>query len=274
VAQLGKGIEALQALSPSRERSRLELELQATLGSALASRGGWGMAETGRAFARARELGRELGETAQLLPVLWGLAVYHVDRAELPAAWEAAGELMRFVEEEKSGETASLMAAYRASGTVHYHLGELEQARHCFERVLSLYHEAQHRRLAVAYMTDFRVAALSFLANLYFFLGYPDQAQTACAESLAHARGTAHPSSLLLALLWACYLASVVPDAEATLAYAEDSVALCAEHNFANKLTEAAGHMACARARLGVEDAVAAATQGPSAPTGRRDRSG
>lgn len=253
VAQLTKGVEALQHLPPSIERSQLELALQSALGSALISSGGWGVAETGRAFARTRALCRELGVTERLFPVLWGLAVYHVNRAELPAAEAAAAELMRLAEEQKGDPESILPAAHRVAGVVRYHLGELEEARHHFERVLALYENAPRRPLDTAYVVDFRVVALGFLANLLFFLGFPDQAQAASVASIAHARRLTHPPSLRLASSWAAQLAIVQRDAATALAHAEAAVALCIEQDFAGELTDALGHLACARAMLGSE---------------------
>jgi predicted ATPase len=127
--------------------------------------------------------------------------------------------------------------------------------------VLTLYDEAQHCRPAVAYVVDFRVVALGFLANILFFLGYPDQGRALSTEALAYARGIPHLPSVRFALSWACALASVIPDGDAALAHAEACVALCVEQDFVGELTEAAGHLACAQARLGAEDALAAAVQ-------------
>jgi predicted ATPase len=76
VAQFSTGLETLAPLVASRERSRLELELQIGLGSALTTAKGFAAEDTGRAYARARDLCHDLDEATRIFPVLWGLTVF------------------------------------------------------------------------------------------------------------------------------------------------------------------------------------------------------
>ena len=55
------------------ERTQQELDLQIALGPALMATKGWAAPEVEQAYARARELCQQVGETPQLFPVLWGL---------------------------------------------------------------------------------------------------------------------------------------------------------------------------------------------------------
>jgi len=70
VAQLTEGLELLGALPDNPERQRRELELQLALGQASVAAKGFAAPETGRAYARARELCYRLGDIKQLFPVL------------------------------------------------------------------------------------------------------------------------------------------------------------------------------------------------------------
>ena len=72
VAQLTRGLEALAGLPDGPERQRRELGLQLALGQALIAAKGFAAPETGRAYARARELCRELGDVPELFPALYG----------------------------------------------------------------------------------------------------------------------------------------------------------------------------------------------------------
>ena len=93
-AQLCKGLALLPNLPENSERSRNELELQSTLGAALVASVGNSAPETGQAYARARELGEQLGDTAALVPVLSGLATHHQTRGEYVAMREIADDLL------------------------------------------------------------------------------------------------------------------------------------------------------------------------------------
>ena len=62
VAQLTKGLELLESLPGGPERQRSELDLQLALGQASIAAKGFAAPETGRAYARARELCLELGD--------------------------------------------------------------------------------------------------------------------------------------------------------------------------------------------------------------------
>ena len=107
IAQLRKGLELVEGLPGDLERAGLELELQTALGGALIAARGFAAPEAGEAFARARELCRELGRPPQLFPVLYGQYVFHLVRAELDRSLEIAEELLRAAQEQD--ETAPLV---------------------------------------------------------------------------------------------------------------------------------------------------------------------
>jgi predicted ATPase len=86
VAQLSKGLAVLESLPDGPARWRRELKLQVALGQALIAARGFAAPETGRAYARARELCEQLGGTPQLFPALYGNFVFHFQRAELAGA--------------------------------------------------------------------------------------------------------------------------------------------------------------------------------------------
>src|SRR5262249_16948409 len=71
-SHLTKGLELLKTLPNTPEHSRQELELQTTLGPALMATKGYGSSEVERAYARALDLCRQIGDTPQLFTVLRG----------------------------------------------------------------------------------------------------------------------------------------------------------------------------------------------------------
>src|SRR3984893_15398943 len=68
-AQLQKGLDQLALLPVTPERQRQELDFRSALGAALLSVKGQAAAETGQAYARARELWERLGAPSEFLKV-------------------------------------------------------------------------------------------------------------------------------------------------------------------------------------------------------------
>ena len=77
VVLAARGLELLGTLPDTPERARKELALQITLGPALMATKGWSAPEVERAYMRAHELCRQVGETPDLFPALWGLWLFH-----------------------------------------------------------------------------------------------------------------------------------------------------------------------------------------------------
>jgi predicted ATPase len=253
VAQLSMGLEVLRGLPEGLERDRREVDLQAALGGALMTKA-TGAAEVGRAYGRARELCRGLGDTARLFPVLWGLTVFHINRAELPLAVEAAEEMLRLVGQDE--DVAVRLGSHRAASTAFYHFGQLRRAQIHLEETLALYDRERTRSLSLVYRTDFRANALNILSLTLLGLGYPDQARTSSWEALAYARELAHLLSLANVLNVACQFDSLFRDVEALLAHAEALMTLAAELGSSEYRAGADAYRECARAKLGAEDAL------------------
>ena len=70
ISHLTKGLELLKTLPDTPERTQQELPLQITLGAPLIVTKGYAAPEVERAYTRALELCRQVGETPQLFSVL------------------------------------------------------------------------------------------------------------------------------------------------------------------------------------------------------------
>ncbi|MFQ5794979.1 MAG: hypothetical protein ACE5JP_08015 [Candidatus Bipolaricaulia bacterium] len=103
INHLTKGLEVLKTLPEAPERIQQELTLQITLGVPLTATKGYGAPETGKAYARARELCRQVGETPQLFPVLRGLWMFHLVRGVM--------SLSRLLQQQGKQEKARQMLA-------------------------------------------------------------------------------------------------------------------------------------------------------------------
>jgi predicted ATPase len=187
--------------------------------------------ETGRAYARAHELCRQVGNRSRLFPLLFGQWVFHLVRAEHAAAQGIAEEWLRSAERE--GDAGGLVVGHRAAGISSLWRGELVEARGHLERTLAVYDPERHRSLASVYAYDPRLAGLAGLAFALFQLGYPDQAVIHCRAAVIEAERLSHPAGLAYALSHACMLDQVRGDVALVQQQARALVALAAEHGFA-----------------------------------------
>jgi predicted ATPase len=227
VAHLSRGLEMLASLPNGPGRKRRELGLQLALGQASIAAKGFAAPETGRAYARARALGRELGDAPAFFPVLYGHFIVNFQRGDLAVAHEAARELLQLAVDR--GDVAAEVTGHRIVGSALYHLGRLEEARAHLERGLALYEPERDRGSAVLYALDSRVVCLFWLVHVLLALGHPEQAKARMEDALAYARELAHPYTLAYAQSVACLFhgrfapgAEARAEADALLAFARE----------------------------------------------------
>jgi predicted ATPase len=230
VAQLTNGLGMLSELPSGPERQRSELRLQLALGQASIAGKGFAADETGRAYARARELCLELGDVPELFPVLYGRSVFHFQRGELDDAHEVARELLRRGEDR--GDAGAQVTGYRMIGSALSQFGRFDESRNAFETALTLYDSVRDRRSAVVYAIDSRVMSLSWLSHLYLILGYPEQALARDGQVPALVHKLRHPATEAVALAWGCIFRQLLRDRQAAEVQARTVMALATEQGF------------------------------------------
>jgi len=230
INHLNRGIEVLMTLPDTLERARQELDLQIPLGPVLMAVKGQSSPDTERAYARARELCQQVGETPKLFPVLHGLWRFYMVRAELQTTSELAEQLFSLA--QRAQDPALLLEANRVMGMTMYWLGEMAQARAHLEQGMTFYDPVRHRSHAFVYGQDPAVICRGFAAWAIWMLGYPDQALQSVHEALTLAQELAHPFSLALALHFDAFLRQFRREAQAVQECAEALIALSTEKGF------------------------------------------
>ena len=233
IGHLSRGLDALERLPDDAERARLELDLQIALGPALMTTKGYGAPEVARAYARARELCRRVGEAPQLFAALRGLWEYYWLRAtDVRTVLELARELYDVA--ERAGDSALRVVAHDVMGDTSLCLGEFRAARSHMEQGIALYDPRRHSTLAFRYGGyDPGMACRCLGGHALWYLGYPDQALGLSREGLALARELSHPPSLAFALGHAGILHQLRREAPLTLERAEESMTLSTKEGFA-----------------------------------------
>jgi predicted ATPase len=194
VALARRGLGLLEALPDTPERARKELALQITLGSPLIATQGWAAPEVQNTYTRAHELCRQVGETPQLFPALWGLWFFHL-RSEIQLARQLGEQLLSLA--QRAQDPGLLLQAHHALGPTLEHIGDWASAQAHLEQGIALYDPQQHRTHAFLYGGhDPGVCCRCHSAWCLWMLGYPDQALRRSQEALTLARELCYPTSL------------------------------------------------------------------------------
>jgi predicted ATPase len=249
ITHLTKALALLTALPETPERAQRELVLQTTLGPALMATKGYAASEVELAYARARALCRQVGETPQLSQALWGLWYFYLVRAEFQAARELGEQLLHVA--QRVHAPALLLLAHRVLGQTLAFLGEFSPAHAHLAREMTLYDLEQHGAFASLYGQDQGVICRSWEALTLWSLGYPDQALRRSREALTLAQELGHPFSLAYAMCFAGMLDQRCRDVPAAQERTTVAITLCTEQGFALYLARGIILQGWARAEQG-----------------------
>ena len=234
ISHLTTALALLRTLPDTPERTQQELDLQIALGPALMATKGQAAPEVEQAYARARVLCQQVGETPQLFPALWGLASYYLMKPELQTSRELGEQMLRLA--LRAQDRALLLEAHRSLGTTLFESGALVEAQAHLEQGMALYHPQQHRAHTVRYGRDPGVVCLSYGAHTWWLLGYPDQALHRIHDALTLYGQSSHPFSFASALFYAAILSQLCRNAQATREQAEVLMTVAMEEGFALRL--------------------------------------
>jgi predicted ATPase/class 3 adenylate cyclase len=237
VSHLTTALDLLTTLRETRERSRQELVVQMTLGTALRVTRGGGAPEVERLYIRARELCEQVGEPSQFFHVLWGLWGMYNSRGDYQTMRALGEQLLELAQRLEDPDL--LLEAHHTLWTSLFSGGELVAARMHQEQGLRLYDPQRHYTYAALYIGhDPGVCCRYRAAPALWLLGYPDQAVASSQAALALAQQLAHPFSLTLALYWAAVLHHQRREASLTQAHAEAAMTIATEQEFPQRLAE------------------------------------
>jgi class 3 adenylate cyclase/predicted ATPase len=230
VVLLTRGLQALKSFPQGAERQRQELALQFALGRAFLAAKGFAAPETGRAYARARDLCGEVGEVPEYFPILYGQSVFYFQRGELTKALEVAQDLLRGG--KTRGDISAQVTGRRMIGSALCQLGRFVDSRDEFEAALSLYDPIRDRSSGTVYAIDSRVMSLCWLAHLYAILGNPEQAFAREAAVPGLVEALKHPNTTAVSHAWNCIFRQLIGDVDGATQVANAAITVSTDHGF------------------------------------------
>jgi class 3 adenylate cyclase/predicted ATPase len=237
INHLTKGLELLKTLPDTPERAQQELILQIAVGTPLMATKGFAAPEVERVYARALELCKQVGDTPQLFPALWGSWLFYNLQGKLQTARELAARLLSLA--RSAQDAALLLEAHHALWFTSFFCGELTAARAHSEQGIALYDRQQHHSLALLYGGhDPGVCCRDAGTLVLWLLGYPEQAYTRSQEALSLARELSHPLSLGEALTYTTWLFQFRGEEQTFHERTEALVVLSEEQGFSSSVVQ------------------------------------
>jgi predicted ATPase len=256
-SQITKALRLILELPEGGERSRRELDLQTALGRALTATKGYAAAETGEAYARARRLCEDLGDTKTLVRVGYGQYLYHLMRAEVSQSRRVATEILSFA--EKAGSDEARILGLRTLGVSLFEFGRLAAARRQLETAASLLEHRQRQGMA---NRDAAVMIPTWLAFVFAFQGHLDHAVRTRDLSVREANNSTSLHSRAFGLAFAAGTSCVLQEFEELLVRADVLCDLATELNFPFMLACGLLFRGFAKLHLGSADGEHAASDG------------
>ena len=230
IGYLSKALDRLRSLPETPQRDEQELELQVRLGMTLTYAKGYSAIDVQRAYARARELSHQVGESPQLFRILRGLAGYYSVRAEHKTAFQLAEQCLSLA--KRLNDPLLVLGSHMELGATLFCLGKYTEARTHLERAIALHEPQAHRIHSTFHGQDFGVSARARASHVLWFLGYPGQALSRNQEALSLARELDHPFTLAYVHIFAAVLNQFCRNPRAVREHAEAAIQLANDQGF------------------------------------------
>jgi predicted ATPase len=204
IAHLNKGLALVAGLPVSAERDGGELDLRTLLGTAWIALRGWPAQEVWDSLHPVLGLANAIRRGDALLPILWGLFIHVMCKGRVAESLRWVSQVMNAA--ETCDDPDLLIVGHLVAVNAYFWLGDPIKTREHANRVLALYGEERHLRLADILAHDPKTLSLVFSAQSAWILGYPEQALMFLDAAHDHARRLGHPFDLGWALSFGAHV--------------------------------------------------------------------
>jgi predicted ATPase len=249
VAQLQKGLDLLASLPDGPWRWQQEPDLQIALGPARIATRGFGAADVGETYARARTLAGQLDRPEYLVSLLYGQWAFHCIRSEYKLALPLAEQLEQIG--EARNDVVALLLGHFEHGATYLWLGEFAAARALYEQCHSMRNPAHRSLYAAMRGADQYLVMLSQLAFTLTYLGYIEQGRARVNEALSAARHLGHAHSLAFLLTFVCNIEGLTGSPHELKRRAEEMIDVSNDNGFPLLSGIGMTHCGCSLTALG-----------------------
>jgi class 3 adenylate cyclase/tetratricopeptide (TPR) repeat protein len=229
VGQFNRALALLTQLADDSSTQRREFELRIALIEPLYATHGYSGTEVEQNYARLLELSQNLGETRQLLRILWGRAGGALVRCDFPRAYEYVGSFLELA--RQAGDATSAAQGVRISAMIALASGELVVARERFLEVIDAFEREGTATTLGNYLTIPRPTTLAQYSIAAQQLGRLDEAEELCVRSLVEARDSGHHLTSCYAIYHCAMKAMIEQDPATVFSLAEELVEIMNRHH-------------------------------------------
>ena len=205
--QLRDAIGLVSSLPDSRDRDRIELGLQSTLGGVLASTS-WGLEERGLVVARANELCRHVTDLSEVLPALFQIVQFYIEREHFSDACELADHALELA--KGSSPTVLEAGAWYNIGESSFWAGDLSKCLvHC-ERAVAMFEGLSPSSVIGIYGLDYYLAAATWATLAELIRGRLAESRDWQQRIPARIAAGSHPFSQVAVTVYGVMLAAQV----------------------------------------------------------------
>ena len=258
-AHLAQALNQLQGMPESEDRDAWEAVLRVAAGNELIVARGLGDAEADAHYERAGEITDSMAPSPQLFKTLWGSWVYHLNRGPIGRSWDTACRLSDIA--RKLDDKLLALSACHAQWSTSLMRGDLQGVFKYTGRGLALCGDGLDGTSAIicgctpldaqARNHHAGICAGFFRAWAYALAGQADEAKQAADTTIAHARDTGHPLSLVAALTLSAGACAAGGDALTARRYGLEALEIARAHGFGGLEAWSLVYGGWAEARLG-----------------------
>jgi len=253
ISQFERALKLLTQLPNDSSIRRREFEMRIALIEPLYATHGYSATEVDRNYARLLELGQDLGETGQLLRILWGRAGGALVRCDFPRTSEHVGSFLELA--RQAGDGTSVAQGVRINAMVALARGELTTARERFIEVIDAFEREGTATTLGNYLTIPRPTTLAQYSIVAQQLGHLDEAEALCARSLAEVRESGYHLTGCYAIYHCAMKAMVDQDLATVFQLGEELTEIMKRHHVFYWEGFAEALLGWASARTGALDA-------------------
>jgi class 3 adenylate cyclase/tetratricopeptide (TPR) repeat protein/DNA polymerase III delta prime subunit len=229
VSHFNRALALLPQLADDSSPRHREFELRIGLIEPLYAVHGYSGTEVEQNYARLLELGQDLGETRQLLRILWGRAGGALVQCDYPRAGEYVGNFLELA--RQAADATSVAQGLRISAMIATATGELVVARERFLEVIEAFEREGTATTLGDYLTIPRPTTLAQYSVAAQQLGRLDEADELCARSLREARESGHHLTSCYAICLCAMKSMVEQDPAAVFSLGEELVEIVNRHH-------------------------------------------
>lgn len=229
IAHFSQALELLATQPDDRTRISRELNLLLDLGPMYIIVHGMASPQVADAYARARDLARQLGVPDQEYVATWGLWLSHQQRGRLSQAGRLADEVLELAAILNDPDLQ--LQAHHAAWTTQFFQDNLQTCLEHTERGIALYDINRHGRHAFRFGGhDPGSCARSVGALALCLCGYPDKAIEQSREAITLAHRLELPGSLASDIFFDAMLHQYRREPNAVAKRLDELAVVCTEH--------------------------------------------